>query len=219
MNFRFKIGKLGKRILKRKFNHFLPPSVDKWLRYARYLVLAWVVSMTAMTGTLVFEAYDPYYALFNLWSSEVAISGLAILAAVLVLSLFVERPFCKYACPYGAVLGVFNLFRIFGIKRNPSTCTSCKACDRACPMNITVSTRGGRVRNHQCITCLECTSEKACPVAKTVQLGIGRFDIPRDAPIAAAEAGSVSLPGGGGRSGRESTASVRGVTAPQEAAK
>ena len=55
---------------------------------------------------------------------------------------FVERPFCKYACPYGAVLGVFNLFRIFGIKRRKSSCISCKACDKACPMNIDVSGAG-----------------------------------------------------------------------------
>jgi len=170
------IGKLGKKIFKRKYNHFLPGSIDRWLRYLRYVVLAWVVYMTAMTGTLVFEAYDPYYALFNFWSSEAAISGIVILGVVLVLSLFVERPFCKYACPYGAVQGVFNLFRIFSIKRNPPTCTDCKACDRVCPMNITVSTKNGRVRDHQCITCLECTSERACPVAKTVELGIGKTE-------------------------------------------
>ena len=91
----------------------------------------------------------------------------------LALSLLVERPFCKYACPYGAVLGVFNLFRVFGIRRNPPTCTNCKACDRACPMNIQVSTRPGRVRDHQCISCLECTSEKACPEKDTVIFGIG----------------------------------------------
>ena len=80
-----------------------------------------------------------------------------------------ERPFCKYACPYGAVLGVFNLFRIVKIRRNPSTCIDCKACDKACPMNIPVST-GGAVRNHQCIACLKCTSEQACPVKNTVAM-------------------------------------------------
>jgi len=88
---------------------------------------------------------------------------------VLVLSLIVERPFCKYACPYGAVLGVFNLFRIFKIRRRRSTCIDCKACDRSCPMNIPVSTSGA-VRDHQCISCLKCTSEQVCPVENTVEL-------------------------------------------------
>jgi polyferredoxin len=170
------IGKLGKRLFKKRFNGFLPASVDRWLRYLRYVVLAWVMYMTAATGMLVFEAYDPYFTLFNLWSSEIAVSGIAILAATLVLSLFVERPFCKYGCPYGAVQGVFNLFRIFSITRNKPTCIDCKACDKACPMNIKVSAIDGRVRNHQCITCMECTSEKACPAAETVDLGIGKME-------------------------------------------
>jgi len=117
----------------------------------------------------VFETYDPYFALFNLWSAELAWQAAAILAATLVLSLLVERPFCKYMCPYGAVQGVFNLFRIFRIRRVAKTCIDCKACDRACPMNIEVST-SGVVRDHQCITCMECTSERACPVKDTVDL-------------------------------------------------
>ncbi len=166
-------GKLGRKLLGRRYNRIVPAKLDRVLRYLRYAVLAWVAYMTAVTGKLVFAEYDPYFTLFNLWSSEVAIGGMVVLAVTLVGSLVVERPFCKYACPYGAVLGVFNLFRVFAVRRNPPTCTSCKACDRACPMNIEVSTKPGRVRDHQCITCLECTSEKACPVKDTVILGIG----------------------------------------------
>ncbi len=162
-------GGLGKKILGRRFNRLIPYKVDRILRYLRYLMLGWVVYMTAVTGTLVFSNIDPYFALFNFWTSEVAIGGVIILAVVLVLSLIVERPFCKYACPYGAMLGVFNLFRIFKVRRNVSTCIDCKACDRSCPMNIPVST-GGAVQHHQCITCLKCTSEQVCPVANTVEL-------------------------------------------------
>jgi polyferredoxin len=157
----------GKKLFRRRFNHFVPFGLDKVLRYLRYALLGWVVYATATSGVLAFEAYDPYFALFNFWSTEVAPTALAILGVTLLLSLFVERPWCKYACPYGAFLGIFNLFRIFGIKRAESTCKADGACSIMCPMNIQVDTLKV-VRDHQCISCLECTSEAICPVAKTV---------------------------------------------------
>lgn len=161
------ISALGRQVFRRRFNHFVPPRLDRVLRYARYGVLAWVVYVTATSGTLLFEAYDPYFALFNFWSGEVAPTALIILGLTLLLALFVERPWCKYACPYGAFQGLFNLFRIFSIKRSASTCRGCAVCSTNCPMNIPVD-RLTVVRDHQCITCLECTSEAICPVAKTV---------------------------------------------------
>jgi polyferredoxin len=168
------VSKIGKRLFPRRFNRFIPASIDRYLRYARYLMLAWVLYMTARSGQLAFEAVDPYFALFNFWSSEVAIGGLVILIVTLAGSLFVERPWCKFACPYGAVLGITNLFRAFKIKRVASTCIDCKKCTRNCPMNINVS-QAGAVLNHQCITCLECTSEAACPVSDTVDLVLGGY--------------------------------------------
>lgn len=161
------VSGFGKKIFRRKFNHFVPVKLDQVLRYLRYIVLAWVVYVTATSGTLIFEAYDPYFALFNFWSAEVAPTALAILGVTLLLSVFVERPWCKYACPYGAFLGVSNLFRIFSLKRAESTCKADGACSILCPMNIPVDTVTN-VRDHQCISCLECTSEAVCPVAKTV---------------------------------------------------
>jgi polyferredoxin len=87
--------------------------------------------------------------------------------------LFVERPWCKYACPYGAVLGITNLFRIFKIQRQPSTCINCGLCTKQCPMNIDVANKT-IIKDHQCISCLECTSEAVCPVPETVTLKAGR---------------------------------------------
>ena len=166
------IAKWGRKLFKRRYNHFVPARIDNILRYARYLVLAWVIFVTAMSGTLIFAEYDPYFALFNFWSGEVAISALVILGLTLGLSLFVERPWCKYACPYGAVLGLSNLVRVFQIRRAESTCKSDGACSIMCPMNIPVDSVK-TVRDHQCISCLECTSEAICPVAKTVVFAAG----------------------------------------------
>lgn len=161
------VGKIGKRLFKRRYNHFIPEKIDSLLRYTRYIVLALVVYVTATTGLLMFANVDPYYALYHFWTGETAFAAMAILIITLVASLFVERPWCKYACPYGALLGLFNKIRIFKIRRVKNTCTNCKACDHRCPMNIKVS-EVEIVNDHQCISCLECTSELSCPVPNTV---------------------------------------------------
>lgn len=167
------VGKIGRRIFKSKrYNHFVPPRLDRILRYLRYGVLAWVLYITITSGKLLFQNYDPFYALFNFWTGEVAPMALLLLGLTLGLSLFVERPWCKYACPFGAVLGLTNLFRIFTIRRIANTCRADGACAIRCPMNIPVMEKQV-VRDHQCITCLECTSEGCCPVKRTVVLAAG----------------------------------------------
>ena len=166
------IANIGRKIFKRKYNHMLPYRLDQVLRYLRYGVLAWVIYMTAISGKLIFADIDPYFALFNFWTSEVAIGGLIVLGVIIAASMFVERPWCKYACPYGALLGITNLFRVFKIKRNETECKVCKICTRDCPMNIPVHAVK-IVRDHQCISCLECTSEGICPQPATVEFAAG----------------------------------------------
>ncbi|PRR79496.1 4Fe-4S binding protein [Clostridium vincentii] len=163
------VGKLGKKIFKNRYNKFIPYKYDKPLRNLRYIVLGWVVFMTAYTGKLAFSDIDPYYALFNFWTSEVAIGGIIVLSITFLASLFVERPWCKYACPFGAVMGLTNFISIFKIRRKSSTCVDCKKCDNSCPMNIEISDKK-QVTNHQCISCLKCTSEISCPIDDTLMM-------------------------------------------------
>lgn len=165
------IGKLGKKLLGKRYNNLIPAKADKVMRFLRYGVLALVIYVTATSAKLLFQNVDPYYALFNFYTGEVTVIAFVVLGVTAMLSLIVERPWCKYACPYGALLGIFNLFRVFGIRRKAPTCVNCKACDKACPMNIKVST-AGTVRDHQCITCMKCTSENTCPVKDTVNLSL-----------------------------------------------
>ena len=74
------VGKLGRKIFKTKrYNHFVPSKLDKILRYARYGVLAWVLYITITSGKLLFQDYDPYYALFSFWTGEVTITAFIIL--------------------------------------------------------------------------------------------------------------------------------------------
>ncbi len=123
------LGKIGKKLFHKKYNNFIPKKVDGILRYLRYAVLILVVVTNCIYGKAYVSAIDPYYALFNFFTGEVAVTAYIILGVIIVLSLFVERPWCKYFCPYGALLGLFNTFRIFKFAENPNTCISCKKCD------------------------------------------------------------------------------------------
>jgi polyferredoxin len=163
------IGKLGKKIFPKRYNRIVPEKVDRVLRYLRYLVLILVVYQTAVSVKLVFQSADPYYALFNFFTGEVAITAYITLGIIIVLSLFIERPWCKYFCPYGALLGLFNSFRVFKIRRNQSSCIDCKKCDSVCPMNIRVS-RKDAIRDPQCVSCHKCLSDVSCPIRDTVTL-------------------------------------------------
>lgn len=167
------IGKLGRKLFPKIYGRLIPRRLDQVLRHLRYGVLAMVLYQTAAAGKLVFQEVDPYYALFNFFTGEVALSAIAVLLVVTVLSLFVERPWCKYLCPYGALLGLFNMIRVFPIRRNSASCIQCKKCDRACPMQIEVSKKGA-VRDPQCISCHKCTSGSACPVSDTVTISFGK---------------------------------------------
>lgn len=163
------VGKLGRKLFGKKYNHFIPWKLDRHMRHLRYGVFIWVIFVTARSGQLLFERVDPYNALFTFWTKEAALPSLIILALTLGASLLIERPWCKYLCPYGVLLGIFNKFRLFKIIRNGESCISCGKCDRSCPMNIPVSTRKS-VKDCQCISCLKCTSELGCPVGETVLL-------------------------------------------------
>jgi polyferredoxin len=168
------IGKIGKKIIGKRYNTYIPRKIDRVLRYSRYFVLFFTVYVTTNSLRLLFLNIDPYYALFNFWSDEATIGGIIVLIVLLLMSLFVERPWCKYACPFGALIGLTNFFSIFKIKRNASTCIQCNICNVACPMNIQVSEKSV-VRDHQCISCGDCTSEVSCPVEVTVELRVQNF--------------------------------------------
>lgn len=173
------IGKLGRKLFPKKYNRIVPKKLDRVLRYLRYLVLVMVLYQTAVSATLVFQSVDPYYALFNFFTNEVAVTAYIMLGVILMLSLFIERPWCKYFCPYGALLGLFNSVRIFKIRRNKTTCIGCKKCDQVCPMNIEVSGRE-IIRDHQCISCHKCLSEVSCPVKDTVAITVGKAKVPHE---------------------------------------
>lgn len=143
--------------------------VDRVLRQGRWLVLAVAVGGAALTGTMVFREVDPWAALLSVVEFELSLA-FAVLAITLVLSLVVPRPFCRYACPLGAVQGLISQASPTAVQRDADACLGCDLCTRACPMAIQVD-QVTRVTDAQCIGCLECVA--ACPSQNALGVSVG----------------------------------------------
>ena len=146
--------------------------IDQVLRNGRFAVLGLVIVMSSITGQLWFADYDPYVTIFGLrwmfeWNEAIAIA-VGITAAVLIGSLFVERLWCRYLCPLGAVFSVLGRFSFLRIRRNADVCTDCTLCDKPCPVGITVSQADPAV-HPDCVGCLDCVA--ACPVRGALTVG------------------------------------------------
>lgn len=81
-----------------------------------------------------------------------------LLVVIVLLSVVIYRPFCKYICPLGAVYSVFNPIAVFRYRVDKEACTYCGACAKACKMQVDPS----ETPNHpECIRCGSC--KKVCP--------------------------------------------------------
>jgi polyferredoxin len=143
--------------------------LDKYLRFLKYGVLVWALTGAAIYGVMVFRDYDPWSALINIaeWTFT---PGLVVLILTLVGSLFVERPWCRYACPLGAVSGLLGKVSPIYIQREAAACTSCKICTKACPMGLQVHS-ATTITSVDCIGCLECVGE--CPRQGALEVKAG----------------------------------------------
>jgi polyferredoxin len=144
-------------------------KLDGWLRYAKYVFLIWIIVATVSAGVMVFRDYDPYATLLKF--AELTLGpGLIILVITLVASFFVERPWCRYACPLGAINGIVSQASPFRLERNDALCTSCAICSKSCPVNLPVAT-SMKITSPECIGCLECV--EACPRGGALELKVG----------------------------------------------
>ena len=160
----------------------IPAAIEKYFRFLRYILLA--LSFTGLALVLFMQTpYGSFMGLVDQNLSVITQGAWILLGVFLALSLFVDRPFCRYFCPEGARYGVISLARVFTIKRDRNKCVSCGKCDKSCPMQIEIS-KQPEVRNAQCINCFECIA--ACPVKGTLSYGWA-FSDKKKKPVTASE--------------------------------
>jgi len=94
-----------------------------------------------------------------------------VIAGLVLASLVVKNAWCRYLCPYGAMLGLVSLASPTRIRRDPDACIDCAKCAAACPSLLPVD-RLVAVRSAECTACLACVA--ACPSAAALDLVAGR---------------------------------------------
>lgn len=150
----------GRRFLKLKYK--MPAKADRYLKHLKYALLL-ILGVTWVLGTNPFEGFSPWDS-FGLLASfppefEYALTtfllGTIILIGIILLSIFVERFFCRYLCPLGAIFSLASEFKSVKIKKPCVDCGKCKACSYACAMGIPLSGKD-EISAGECIGCMKC---------------------------------------------------------------
>lgn len=152
--------------------NYLPPKwIDIPLRSIKYLLLAffgWAV--IGMDGIALRQFVStPYWKISDVKMLHFFTQMTALTAIVLlglgVGSLFIRNFWCRYGCPYGALLGIIGLVSPTRIKRNVDTCIDCRLCAKACPAYLPVDKKS-TISSAECTGCTGCTD--VCPIKDTL---------------------------------------------------
>ncbi len=171
------LWKLGQKIFGRNLK--LNRWIDYPLRSVKYrLLLFFLWSILAMdTESLRAFIYSPYNKMADVkmyyFFAHMGVFALRTIGVLIVLSVVIKNFWCRYLCPYGALLGITGWFSPLKITRNASTCIDCELCTKACPSSIRVHA-SGRVFSDECSGCLDCAD--ACPVKDTLGMKSAHSD-------------------------------------------
>ncbi|WP_337245510.1 4Fe-4S binding protein [Luteimonas sp. gir] len=155
-------GRLGLR----RWQFALPARWHHRLRWLKYVVLAVLVAASFHSMALAerLAEVEPFKSTFLVYAWTRSWPFLLFWVVLLVASMFIERPFCKYLCPLGAALAIPSRWRMIGLRRK-SDCTTCKACAVGCGSQAIDPQ--GRIDPSECMQCLDCMvlyhDDHACP--------------------------------------------------------
>ena len=165
----------------------VPKKLDRFLRYLKYAVLLILVFLLPFFWRSELGVGEPFFCkylcpvgtleggvpLVLLQEQLKSAAGFlfrwkfALMALVLLSSVYIHRPFCKYLCPLGAFYALFQKVSVLLLKLDKEKCVSCGKCEKICPMDVAVTRDPNSA---ECIRCGACI--RACP-AGALRFGSG----------------------------------------------
>ena len=95
-----------------------------------YLVLALLFAVT--NSAFIICRFDPFVGIFRFGGDF----GLILFGVLLLItSIFTGRPFCRFICPYGALLSLFTRVSVYKVELTKKQCINCDLCRNACPVD------------------------------------------------------------------------------------
>lgn len=166
------LARIGQLIFKRNFR----PSgwFDKPLRSLKYLILGFFVwAIFSMTPQALHSFIEsPYNKIADikmmLFFVNLGKVGAIVLMVLAAGSIFINGFWCRYLCPYGALLGLFSWMSPVKVRRDPVTCTDCGLCDKVCPARLPVMSKL-QITSPECLGCSDCVT--SCPVKGALAIG------------------------------------------------
>ena len=179
------LWKLGRKLIRRTV--LLPKWLDIPLRSLKYLLLAFflVIVFTMPTEGLGEFLASPFGIVADVkmlnFFRYLGVTGISILMLLIVLSIFIQNFWCRFLCPYGALMGVVSVLSPVRIRRDAQACIDCGKCNKACPSHLLVDSLI-QIRSVECTGCMECVA--VCPAENALQLAL----MPRKADSAPTQA-------------------------------
>ncbi|MBE0597805.1 MAG: 4Fe-4S binding protein [Desulfuromonadales bacterium] len=166
------LGRLGQRLFGRTFHPWR--WLDFTLRGVKYLLLAFFLKIIVLDlPTAAISAFldAPYWAVSDIkmlrFFTRISPLAATVLALLAALSLLFRHFWCRYLCPYGALLGLLAMASPWRIRRRPETCNGCGTCSRSCPSSLPVDKKKG-ILSPECTGCLTCVN--ACPQPQALHM-------------------------------------------------
>jgi polyferredoxin len=167
------LWKMGRKYFGRNLS--LPRWLDIPLRGLKYLLLGFFLFVVGAMAADALQSflYTPYGLIADVkmlnFFRDIGRPGAIVIAVLVFGSVLIKNFWCRYLCPYGALMGLVSLLSPVKIRRDADACIDCGKCAKACPSGLAVD-RLVQIRTVECTSCMECVA--ACPAENALQLSL-----------------------------------------------